>query len=126
MSKPRSRNSQSDEVSTVIPVFISGRTEDGRAFHELAQTVIVDVTGGIIRLESPITVGLRVLAVNEGTNEAEECSVVCTLGVHKGKAQVRIAFDKPSPNFWGINFGSEKRNPDQNKRSEPRHFIDAG
>jgi hypothetical protein len=126
MSKVSSSSSQSEWVNTVIPVFVYGSMEDGNTFQELSQTVIVDVRGGIIELESPVANGLRLLAVNENTNEDVECSVAYTQGRHNGKAEVRISFDKPSPNFWGVNFLSEERDPAQDKRSEPRHFIGGG
>jgi hypothetical protein len=102
------------------------RMENGHTFHELALTVVVDVGGGIIKLDSAVTVGLRLLATNENTNKNVECSVVHTLGVRNGKTQARIAFDKPSPNFWGINFAREIVNADQNKGSGTKHFIDVG
>jgi hypothetical protein len=126
MSKASFSSSQNDRVSKVIPVFVYGSLEDGTTFQELAQTVVVDVGGGIIELESPVANGMRLLAVNENTNEDVECSVVYTQGRHNGKAEVRIAFDKPSPNFWGVNGLHGERKPSQNKLSEPRHFIDAG
>jgi hypothetical protein len=123
MSKASFSSSQSEWISKVIPVFVYGSMEDGNTFRELARTVLVDVSGGIIELESPVANGLRLLAVNENTNEDVECTVAYTQGSHKGKAEVRIAFDKPSPNFWGINFLSEERNLAQD--SEPQHFIGA-
>jgi hypothetical protein len=126
MSKASFSSSQSEWISKVIPVFVYGSMEDGNTFQELARTVLVDVSGGIIELESPVANGFRLLAVNENTNEDVECSVAYTQGSHNGKAEVRIAFDKPSPNFWGINFLSEERNPAQDKHSEPQHFIGAG
>jgi hypothetical protein len=126
MSKASFSSSQREWVSKVIPVFVYGSMEDGNTFQELARTVLVDVSGGIIELESPVANGLRLLAVNENTNEDVECTVAYTQGSHKGKAEVRIGFDKPSPNFWGINFLSEERKPAQDNRCEPQHFIGAG
>jgi len=126
MSKASFSSSQSESVSKVIPVFVYGSMEDGNTFQELARTVAVDVRGGIIELESPVANGFRLLAVNENTNEDVECSVAYTQGSHNGKAEVRIAFDKPLPNFWGIDFLSEERNPAQDKRSEPQHFVGGG
>jgi len=126
MSKASFSSSQSESIGKVIPVFVYGSMEDGNTFQELARTVVVDVSGGIIELESPVPNGLRLLAVNENTNEDIECSVAYTQGSHNGKAEVRIAFDKPSPNFWGIDFSSADRNPAHDKRSEPQHFIGGG
>jgi hypothetical protein len=126
MSKASFSSSQSEWLSKVIPVFVYGSLEDGNTFQELARTVLVDVSGGIIELESPVANGLRLLAVNENTDEDVECTVAYTQGRHMGKAEVRIAFDQPSPNFWGIDFLSKERNPVRDKHSEPQHFIGAG
>jgi hypothetical protein len=124
ISKTSFSNSQCERVSKVIPVFVYGSMEDGTTFQELAQTVVVDVGGGIIELESPVANGLRLLAVNENTIEEAECSVVHTQGSHNGKAEVRIAFDKPTPSFWGINFLSEEWSPAQDRCSELERLKD--
>src|ERR1700688_195007 len=123
MSKVDFSSPQDERVSVAIPVFVYGRKEDGDPFQELTRALVVDVKGGLIELESPVVSGLRLLAVNENTNEEVECSVVDAQGGHSGKTEVRIAFDKPSPNFWGIRFSSGERNLDQSKRAEPRHFL---
>jgi hypothetical protein len=110
----------------VIPVFIYGCREDGEPFQELTRTSVVDVGGGLIELESPVVIGLRVLAINENTGEDIECCVVCTHRSRNEKAEVGITFNKPSPNFWGIKFSSEDSNPGQYKYADARHFIDGG
>jgi hypothetical protein len=109
-----------------IPVFIYGCKEDGDPFQELTRTLVVDVSGGLIELESPFLNGLRVLAVNENTGEDVECCVVSSQLSHHGKAEVGITFDKPSPDFWGIKFSSEDRNPGPGKYADARQFIDGG
>jgi hypothetical protein len=126
MSKADFSGSQDERVSVAIPVFVYGRKQDGDPFQELTRALVVDVRGGLVELESPVVNGLRLLAVNENTNEDVECSVVSAQDSHNGKTEVRIAFDKPSPNFWGIELPSEKGNLDQSKRAEPRHFIGDG
>jgi hypothetical protein len=117
---------QDERVTVAIPVFVYGYKEDGDPFQELARASVVDVRGGLIELESRVVNGLRLLAVNENTNEDLECSVVAVHDSHNGKTEARIAFDRPSPSFWGIKFPSGKPNLDQSKRGEPRHFIDDG
>jgi hypothetical protein len=89
MSKASFSSPQSGRVSKVIPVFVYGSMEDGATFQELAQTVVVDVGGGIIELEAPVANGMRLLAVNENTNKDVECSVVCTQGSRNGKGATR-------------------------------------
>ena len=117
---------EDEKFCVAIPLFVYGRKEDGDPFQELTRALVVDVTGGLIELESPVVNGLRLLAVNENTNEDVECSVVYAQDSHSGKTEVRIAFDKPSPNFWGIKFSTGEWNLDQSKRSEPRLFTGDG
>jgi hypothetical protein len=106
-------------------VFIYGCNDDGDPFQERTWTLVVDVTGGLIELESPVIIGSRVLAVNENTDENVECSVVVSRKTNSGKPEVRIAFDKPSPNFWGV-FASEEWNVEQSKNAGARQFINGG
>jgi hypothetical protein len=122
MSKVDFSSLQDERVSVAIPVFVYGQKEDGDPFQELTRALVVDVTGGLIELESPVVNGLRLLAVNENTNEDVECSVVYAQDSYNGKTEVRIAFDKPSPNFWGIRFSSGEGNLDQSKRAGSRIF----
>ena len=126
MSKIDFSKPQTKKISMAIPVFIYGCTEDGDPFQELTSTSVVDAGGGRIELESPVVIGLRVLAVNENTDEDIECSVVVSKKTNNGKTEVRIAFDKPSPNFWGIEFASEKWNVEQSKNAGAHQFINSG
>jgi hypothetical protein len=126
MSKVSFSSPQSKRISMAIPVFIYGCKEDGDPFQELTRTLAVDVSGGLIELESPVVNGLRVLAVNENTGEIVECCVVSSQLSHHGKAEVGIIFDKPAPNFWGVKFSSEDWNPGQSKYADARQFIDRG
>jgi hypothetical protein len=126
MSKIDFSSPQSKKISMAIPVFIYGCTENGDPFQELTSTSMVDVGGGRIELESPVVIGLRVLAVNENTDEDIKCSVVVSKKINNGKTEVRIAFDKPSPNFWGIEFASEKWNVEQSKNAGAHQFINSG
>ena len=126
MSKVSFSSSQSTRISVAIPVFIYGCKENGDPFQELTHTLLVDVKGGLIELESPVVNGLRVLAVNEHTDEDVECLVVCTQGSPNGKTKVEITFDKPSSNFWGIKFSSKDWNPSQSEYTRARQFIDGG
>jgi hypothetical protein len=126
MSKLNFSSPQIEKRSLAIPVFIYGRKDDGDPFQELTRTSFVDVSGGLIELESAVVNGLRILAVNENTGEDVECSLVVSQTINKGKAEVRIAFDKPSPNFWGIDFAFEARNFEQSKKPNARQFVNSG
>jgi hypothetical protein len=117
---------QSKRISMAIPVFIYGCKEDGDPFQELTRTLAIDVRGGLIELESPVVNGLRVLVVNENTDEDAECCVVSSRLSHHGKSEVVITFDKPSPDFWGIECSSEDGNSAQSECANARQFIDGG
>jgi hypothetical protein len=126
MSKIDFSSPQTKKKRIAVPVFIYGCNDDGDPFQERTQTSVVDVSGGLIELESPVVIGLRVLAVNENTDENVECCVVVSRKTNSGKPEVRIAFDKPSPNFWGIEFAPEEWNVEQNKNAGARQFVNAG
>ena len=120
-STPRSRR-----IDMAVPVFIYGCKENGDPFQELTRTLAVDARGGLIELASPVVDGLRVLMVNENTDEDVECRVECTQRLPHGKAEVGIMFNKPSPNFWRVNFSSEGSKPAQSENANTRHFIERG
>jgi len=126
MSKIDLSSPQTKKISMAVPVFIYGRKDDGDPFQERARTLVVDVSGGLIELESQVVIGSRVLAVNENTDEKVECSVVVSKKTNSGKSEVRFAFDKPSPNFWGIEFASEEWNGERGKNAGARQFINGG
>jgi hypothetical protein len=88
MSKVSFSSSQSRRLNTTISVFIYGCRENGDPFQELTWTSAVDVRGGLIQLESPVVNGLRILAVNENTDEDVECIVVSCQQSDNGKAEV--------------------------------------
>src|ERR1700686_3707013 len=115
MSKVTFSSPQSKQITMAIPVFIYGCKEGGDPFQELTRTLVVDVGGGLIELESPVVNGLRVLAVNENTGENVECFLVRHQRSRKGKAGAGITFGNPAPAFWGIKFSSEDWNPRQGK-----------
>jgi hypothetical protein len=126
MSKVNFSCPHTKKISMAIPVFIYGSKDDGDPFQELTQTSVVDVSGGLIELESAVVNGLRVLAVNENTDEEVECSVVSSQQSDNGKADVGISFVKPSPNFWGIEFSSEEWDGAQSTNAGARQFINSG
>ena len=124
MSNEDFNSPQDEKVNMAIPVFVC--LEDGDPFQELTQALSVNVQGGLIELESPVVAGLRLLAVNENTDENVQCSVVYAQNSYSGKKEVRITFDKPSPSFWGVKLSHGHSNLDQGDPTEPRHFIDDG
>jgi hypothetical protein len=87
MSKVDFSSDQDERVSVAIPVFVYGYKKDGDPFQELTRALVVDVRGGLIELESPVVNGLRLLAVNENTDEDVECSVVYAKDSHNGKTE---------------------------------------
>jgi hypothetical protein len=54
MSKLNFSSPQTKKISMAIPVFIYGSKDDGDPFQELTRTSVVDVSGGLIQLESAV------------------------------------------------------------------------
>jgi hypothetical protein len=117
---------QIKRINMAIPVFIYGAGDDGQPFQELTRTLFIYARGGLIELESPVVKGLRVLAVNEDSDEKTACYVVSTQKSDGRKTRVEIVFDKPLPHFWGIERSIENTNPDRATSTPARQFINNG
>jgi hypothetical protein len=124
ISKMTLSSPQSARISVAIRLFIYGHKEDEDSFQEMTQTLVVDVMGGLIELESPVVIGSQILAVNENTNEGVGCCVASNQLNSNGKGEVGIIFNKPALDFWGIKFSSADRNSSKTEHAAVRHFID--
>ena len=85
-----------------MPLFISGETEDGRAFREETFTLTVSGHGALVILATRVVLGQRVVLMNP-KNWGEREGIVAYLGPsYAGLAKVAIEFTKSAPEFWSI------------------------
>lgn len=93
---------RSRRVPLRIPVQVSHHGEG--KFNETTATLAVNANGGLVTLATRIKVGTTVLLRNTMTQEEEECRVVYVGPPMEGKPRVGIAFCRPAPKFWKLDF----------------------
>ncbi len=92
---------KSPRTSLYVPLFVYGYSAAGEPFHEDTNTLQVNDSGGLLRLDANVRCGQKLLVVNRVTKEEQECRVV-TLAKRPKHADLRIgvALAGPAPGFW--------------------------
>src|SRR3974390_2770765 len=85
-----------------------GRSQEGRKFREICETVVVSAHGGLLVLRHEVVQGEILVLVSPETQEEQECRIVY-LG-DSGERGIRGGgeFLTPAPHFWGIVFDSSQ------------------
>jgi hypothetical protein len=98
---------RSSRVFTRIPVRANGKNDQGRKFHEVSQTIVINAHGGLLYLQESLQLGADLVLVNPATEEEQDCRVVY-LGDSSDKGtRVGVEFLSPSPHFWGVEFAQQ-------------------
>ncbi len=92
---------QSPRSSVYVPVFVYGYASEDEPFHQESNTLQVNANGGLLRLDTNVQRGQKLLVMNRVTKEEQECYVV-SLAKRPKHADLRvgIAFAKAAPGFW--------------------------
>src|SRR6267154_6201106 len=94
-----------------IPVTVNGaRTVAGsdkrEPFSENTQTVLVFLSGAVIRLSSPVSPGQLLFLTNGTTKKEVVCQVTKSKTYSSASGYVELEFTEASPGFWGMRFPS--------------------
>jgi hypothetical protein len=104
-----------------VPVTVFGQTSDGKIFEEKTKTVTVNAHGGLIVVKTNIDPQKPMLLVNTKTGSEMQCHIVFRKEIEAGLLEIGLAFERPFPRFWGINFPPEDWNPaDRKKAARPQ------
>jgi hypothetical protein len=123
MAKKPFDSRRTHRAQVAIPILVYANEDSGGPLKEMAETRVVDATGGLILLTSNVVIGQKLLLVNIKTEEEIICTVATLLDEKDGKVAVGIVFDRPSPRFWGLAFPPENWDPADRKRpGRPRHL----
>lgn len=87
-----------------------GRSQDGRKFREICETVVVSAHGGLLVLRNEVVHGEILVLVSPETQEEQECRIVYLGDTGKRGNRVGVEFLTPAPHFWGIDFDSRQPN----------------
>ena len=85
-----------------------GRSQDGRKFREICETVVVSSHGGLLVLRHEVVQGEILVLVSPETQEEQECRIVYLGDTGERGNRVGVEFLTPAPHFWGIDFDAHQ------------------
>jgi hypothetical protein len=86
-----------------VPVVICGNAGgDQPTFREETFTVTVSAHGALLMLAAEVSLGQRVLLINQFTSAEREARIAYRGPNHAGLSQVAVEFSTPSPEFWPV------------------------
>jgi hypothetical protein len=85
-----------------------GRSQDGRKFREICETVVVSSHGGLLVLRHEVVQGEILVLVSPETQEEQECRIVYLGDTGERGNRVGVEFLTPAPHFWGIDFDARQ------------------
>jgi hypothetical protein len=83
-----------------VPVLLYGWARSCGAFHEETQTQLVNPSGALVLLHTPVELGETFFVVNKATRQEQECRVAYVAPGEKGSVRAGIAFHQPLAEFW--------------------------
>ena len=108
MSESGSRNRRrSQRVKLQVSVLLRAALIDGKSVQVQAFTSAVNAHGGLLETPVRLTADQRILLINPYTRNDVGCKVVRVDGPSLDLYEVAFEFDRPSPQFWPINFPPE-------------------
>jgi len=95
---------RSQRVLVRMPVLVRGRAEDDGILSEAAHTMVVNAHGALLVLGMDVRPGQELVLEHRVSGIKVEAKVVHVGKKEANKAEVGVAFTRPAPHFWGIDF----------------------
>jgi len=87
-----------------MPVLVRAWADDANVLPEATHTLVVNAHGALLVLCMDVRPGLE-LVLEHGVSGIKVDATVVRVGKREAdKAEVGIAFIRPAPHFWGIDF----------------------
>ena len=90
----------SERIATRVPIVIYGFAGKGGAFHEDAETILVNSSGALVTLKAKLALGDTVFLVHRSSRQEQEVRVVYLDAYSDRETRVGLAFKQPIPDFW--------------------------
>ncbi len=101
---PYTTSRRSQRVFHKMRLEALGRSQDGRKFREICDTLVVNAHGALLMLRHEVDSSEMIVLVNPLTQEEQECRIVFLGGCGERGQRVGVEFLTPAPHFWGIDF----------------------
>jgi hypothetical protein len=93
----------SERIPMHVPVVIYGFAGKGGAFHEDAETVIVNSSGALVTLKTKLALGDTVFLIHKSSRQEQEVRVAYLDTYSDRETRVGLAFKQPISDFWKKN-----------------------
>jgi hypothetical protein len=93
----------SERIPMRVPVVIYGFAGKGGAFHEDAETVIVNSSGALVTLKTKLALGDTVFLIHKSSRQEQEVRVAYLDTYSDRETRVGLAFKQPISDFWKKN-----------------------
>jgi hypothetical protein len=100
MDMPERRGGERHDLNVDLTVY--GRRVNELPFHEHAQAVKGNSSGGLFLLAVPVLVGQDLFLINNRTSQEQLCRVVNVRARDSQTNEVSVLFSSPKPEFWEI------------------------
>jgi hypothetical protein len=90
----------SERIPMRVPVVIYGFAGKGGAFHEDAETVIVNSSGALVTLKTKLALGDTVFLIHKSSRQEQEVRVAYLDAYSDRETRVGLAFKQPISDFW--------------------------
>lgn len=90
---------RSNRADTYVPLFVYGYTPGREPFHEDTNSLEVSNNGGLLRLDTPVNLGQRLLLQNKVSKQEMQC-VVVRVELQLKRTYVGVAFAECDARFW--------------------------
>jgi len=98
---PKKKISRSGErLPMRVPVVIYGFAGKGGAFHEDAETILVNPSGALVTLKAKLALGDTVFLIHQSSGQEQEVRVVYLDAYTDRETRVGLAFKQPISDFW--------------------------
>lgn len=85
-----------------IRVQAQGRSQTGKKFREICETVVVNAHGGLLFIKNEVDDAEMLVLTNPETQEEQECRIVYLGELGDRGQRVGVEFLTPAPHFWGL------------------------
>ncbi len=90
----------SERIPMRVPVVIYGFAGKSGAFHEDAETILVNSSGALVTLKAKLALGDTVFLIHKGSRQEQEVRVAYLDAYSDRETRVGLAFKTPVPEFW--------------------------